>query len=72
MTLVPPSPPSSALLPVCAQGHPSAGSAIGDHLTEAAYAASHRIQEATHSARDKLSAAVSSNSAPTTATSETK
>ena len=54
------------------QKHPDAGSAVGDHLTEAAYAASHRIQEAAHKVQDAVTAAVSSHPTTTSASSETK
>jgi hypothetical protein len=53
-------------------GHPDAGSKVGDHLTEAAYAAGHRVEEATHRAQDALKAAVAHKPTTTTATSETK
>ena len=53
-------------------GHPNAGSKVGDHLTEAAYAAGHRLEEVTHRAQDALKAAVSHNPSITTTTSETK
>ena len=54
------------------QGHPDAGSAVGDHLTEAAYAASHRIQETAHRVEDAVKAAVSSHPTTTSTTSETR
>jgi len=52
--------------------HPDAGSQTGDHLTEAAYAAGHRIQETVHKVGDKISTALGTDkaTAPVT-TSET-
>jgi hypothetical protein len=54
------------------QGHPDAGSKVGDKLTEAAYAAGHRLDEVTHRAQDAIGHAISKDSKPTTNTSESK
>ena len=55
-----------------AHNHPDAGSKTGDNLTEAAYAAGHRVQETVHKLGDKVSSALGTDKpgAPVT-TSET-
>ena len=56
-----------------AHNHPDAGSKTGDNLTEAAYAAGHRVEEAAHKVGDAVSGALGLNkagAAPVT-TSET-